>query len=180
MTYQELLQNARPVIGKYCKACNECNGKVCKNAIPGPGAKGVGDNAIRNYDKWKEVRLNMDTLYDSGTIDTSLEIFNQTFKYPFFAGPVGAVNMHYGEMFDDISYNDILVQACKENGIAAFTGDGVNPLVMEGATKAIKTANGVGVPTIKPWDMPTVMKKLDLAKDSGAFAISMEDRKSVV
>ena len=29
-------------------ACPVCNGVACKNQIPGPGAKGVGDTAIRN------------------------------------------------------------------------------------------------------------------------------------
>ena len=56
MTYPEVLANARECIGKYCKACPVCNGVACKNQIPGPGAKGVGDTAIRNYNKWAEIR----------------------------------------------------------------------------------------------------------------------------
>ena len=42
MTYQQVLENARTCIGPYCKACNDCNGKVCRNTMPGPGAKGEG------------------------------------------------------------------------------------------------------------------------------------------
>ena len=38
----------------------------------------------------------------------------------------------------------MLVRACAENGIAAFTGDGVNPDVMTMATKAIGAADKVG------------------------------------
>ena len=53
MTYPEVLANARTCIGQYCKACPVCNGVACKNQIPGPGAKGVGDTAIRNYNKWR-------------------------------------------------------------------------------------------------------------------------------
>ena len=49
MTYEEVLANARPEMGKYCKACPVCDGRACKNQIPGPGAKGNGDVAIRNY-----------------------------------------------------------------------------------------------------------------------------------
>ena len=63
----------------------------CKNQIPGPGAKGVGDTAIRNYNKWADIRVNMDTLCENGTPDTHVELFGRSFKYPFFAGPVGAV-----------------------------------------------------------------------------------------
>ena len=135
MNYDEVLNNARKCIGEYCKACIECNGKVCKNQIPGPGSKGVGDTAIRNYDKWKEIRVNMDTLTENKPIDTTIELFGHKFKYPFFAGPVGAVNLHYGDKYDDMSYNNILVSACANEGILAFTGDGINPAVMEAATK---------------------------------------------
>ena len=156
MNFSECIEQARTRIGKYCKACLECNGRACRNQIPGPGAKGVGDTAIRNYDKWKEIRLQMDTLVEKRPVDTSLELFGKTFQYPFFAGPVGAVNLHYGDALNDISYNDILVSACAEHGIAAFTGDGTNPEVMVAATTAVKKAGGLGIPTVKPWNIETV------------------------
>lgn len=174
MTYQEILEQARTCIGKYCKACPVCNGRACKNQIPGPGAKGVGDTAIRNYDKWQEIRINMDTLCDNKPVNTELELFGQTFRYPFFAGPVGAVNLHYGETYNDESYNNILVSACAEAGIAAFTGDGVNPAVMQGATDAIRKAGGKGVPTVKPWNTETVNEKMALVREAGAFAAAMD------
>ena len=174
MNYSECIENARAKIGNYCKACPECNGRACKNQMPGPGAKGIGDTAIRNYDKWKEIRLNMDTLVEKRPIDTSLSMFGKEFKYPFFAGPVGAVNLHYGDCLNDVSYNDILVSACAEFGIAAFTGDGVDSNVMLAATKAIKKADGFGIPTVKPWNMELIREKLELVKESGAFAVAMD------
>lgn len=174
MSYQETIEKAREVIGKYCKACPVCNGRACKNQMPGPGAKGVGDTAIRNYDKWQEIRVNMDTLCENKPVDTSIEIFGKRFAYPFFAGPVGAVNLHYSDAYDDITYNQVLVTACAEAGIAAFTGDGTNPLVMEGATKAIGANRGVGVPTVKPWNLETVKAKMELVKKAGAFAVAMD------
>lgn len=174
MNYSECIENARAKIGNYCKACPECNGRACKNQMPGPGAKGIGDTAIRNYDKWKEIRLNMDTLVEKRPIDTSLSLFSKAFKYPFFAGPVGAVNLHYGDCLNDVSYNDILVSACAEFGIAAFTGDGVDSNVMLAATKAIKKADGFGIPTVKPWNMELIREKLELVKESGAFAVAMD------
>lgn len=174
MTYQEILENARKDIGKYCKACPVCNGKACSNLIPGPGAKGVGDNAIRNYSKWQDIRVNMDTLVENKPVDTTLELFGKKFAYPFFAGPVGAVTLHYSEKYNDISYNNVLVSACAEEGIAAFTGDGVNATVMESATQAIKENDGCGVPTVKPWNLDIVSEKMKLVKESGAFAVAMD------
>ena len=174
MNYSECIINARERIGKYCKACPECNGRACKNQIPGPGAKGVGDTAIRNYDKWKEIRVNMDTITENKPVDTSLELFGRTFQYPFFAGPVGAVQMHYGDCYDDMSYNDLLVSACAENGIAAFTGDGMDANIMVAAAKAILHADGCGIPTVKPWNMDTIREKMELVNNSGSFAVAMD------
>ena len=174
MNFNEVLAEAKTCIGNYCKACPVCNGVACKNQIPGPGSKGVGDTAIRNYKKWQDIRVNMDTLCENVPVDTSLEIFGKTFKYPFFAGPVGAVAMHYSDKYDDLTYNNVLVDACAKAGIAAFTGDGVNPKVMEGATSAIKASEGVGVPTVKPWNMDTIHEKMELVKESGAFAVAMD------
>ena len=62
MTYQEVLAAARECLKPNCLACPACNGKACGNHIPGPGAKGVGDTAIRNYDAWQSVRVNMDKI----------------------------------------------------------------------------------------------------------------------
>lgn len=174
MNYSECIINAKERIGKYCKACPECNGRACKNQIPGPGAKGVGDTAIRNYDKWKAIRVNMDTITENKPVDTSLELFGRTFQYPFLAGPVGAVQMHYGDCYDDMSYNDLLVSACAENGIAAFTGDGMDANIMVAAAKAIRHADGCGIPTVKPWNMDTIREKMELVNTSGAFAVAMD------
>ena len=137
MTYQEILSNARTCIGPYCKAGPVCNGKACGSQMPGPGAKGIGDTAIRNYDAWRRIRINLDTISENLTPDTSFDFFGHTMKYPFFAGPVGAVKLHYGDILDDVAYNDILVSACADAGIAAFTGDGTNPAVMKAACSAI-------------------------------------------
>ena len=142
--------------------------------MPGPGAKGVGDTAIRNYDAWKKIRINLDTISENVVPDTSMDFFGHTMKYPFFAGPVGAVKLHYGDKLDDVAYNDILVSACADAGIAAFTGDGTNPAVMEAACAAIKAKDGFGIPTVKPWDVNTLKVKFDLVRSSGCFAVAMD------
>lgn len=173
MNYQDILANARGNMGP-CKVCPVCDGKACKNTVPGPGAKGVGDTAIRNYQKWQEIRVNMDTICENRPIDTSFELFGETYKYPIFAGPVGAMKMHYGDKYDDLEYNEILVKACADAGIAAFTGDGLNAQVVIAAASAIGKAGGKGIPTIKPWSLPLIKEKMDLVKAAGAKVIAMD------
>lgn len=174
MVYEEVLANARTCVGEICKACPICNGKACGARIPGPGAKGTGTVAIQNYEAWQRLCVNMDTICENKPVDLSFEIFGQSFKAPVFAAPIGAMKLHYGDKYDDLEYNDILVSACAGTGIAAFTGDGTNPAVMEGATKAIKAAGGKGIPTVKPWDVNTLAEKFALVKESNAFACAMD------
>lgn len=173
MTYQQVIQQARGQMGP-CKACPVCDGKGCRGTIPGPGAKGIGDTAIRNYNAWQAVRLNMDTICASGQPDTRCSLLGQQFSLPVFAGPVGAVQLHYGQKYNDIDYNDILVPACREAGILAFTGDGADPAVMVAACGAVKQCGGFGIPTVKPWDAATIAEKMALVRDARALAVAMD------
>lgn len=154
--------------------CSICNGRKCKNTIPGPGAKGIGDTAIRNYDKWREIRIVYDNISSVKKSDASIKLFGQDLKAPLFAGPVGAVNMHYGDKYSDLEYNDLILRACRESGISAFTGDGYDPEVMISACESIKKVDGFGIPTVKPWDRNTLYGKLALIKASKAFAFAMD------
>ena len=101
MTYADVLAQARTCIGPYCKACPVCNGLACQNSIPGPGAKGTGTVAVRNYQAWQEIRLNLDTICENRPVDTSFQLFGLQLRYPFLAAPVGTMQLHYGTKYDD-------------------------------------------------------------------------------
>ena len=151
-----------------------CSGLACKNTVPGPGAKGLGTGAIRNYQKWQEICVNMDTICPNVPADTSVHLFGRDFALPVFAAPVGAVRLHYGDKHDDNSYNALLVPSCARAGIAAFTGDGTDPAVFTAAAGTIAAAGGVGIPTVKPWDRDTLFEKLDQAKAANPIAVAMD------
>lgn len=174
MTYQEVLENARTCSGPFCKACPVCNGRACGSIMPGPGAKGVGDVAIRNYEAWQKIRINMNTIAENKEPDTTFRFFGKDLRIPVMAGPVGAVKLHYGDKYNDVQYNDILVPAAANAGIIAFTGDGTDPNVVKAATAAIKVNHGAGVPTIKPWDIDTLQEKFRMVEESGSFAVAMD------
>lgn len=161
-------------MGNLCKLCKVCDGRACRNTIPGPGAKGTGDVAIRNFDKWRDIRVNMDTLVEKKQINTDFKLFGKEFTAPIFAGPIGAVRMHYSDEYDDRSFNKVLIKACNEAGIAAFTGDGMDDDQMVSGCEAVKEADGRGIPTIKPWNLEMIKKKIELTKEANAFAVAMD------
>ena len=174
MNYQDVKVEAKKHIGPYCKVCPVCNGLACKGVIPGPGGKGSGNVFVRNYSALQDIKVNMNTLYEGGPVKTSTDFFGHEVSIPVYAAPVGAVKLHYSDLYDDLTYSEALIKGCREAGVIAFTGDGANDEVFAGTIDAIKQADGLGVPTIKPWEMPLIMKKLNMANGSGARAIAMD------
>lgn len=175
MNYQELLVEAKKNIGPHCKVCKVCDGRGCRGVIPGPGGKGTGAGFIHSYDRLRDIKLNMNTLYEKNQEpDTSLELFGHRFKYPIFAGPLGAVAMHYSNRYNDLTYSQAVLQGCKEAGSLAFTGDGTDDAVFKGTIEAIKGLEGIGIPTIKPWEDHIVERKIQMAQEAHAVAIAMD------
>ena len=174
MTYDEILTAARGQVGPVCKACPVCNGVACGNTIPGPGCKGPNNVAARNWAKWQDICVNMDTLYETRPVDVSFRLFGWDFKAPIFIAPLGALKLHYGEKYDDFAYNSLLVPACAEYGVAAFTGDGMDPEIMKSSVRDMVKVQGVGIPTIKPWNLEAVFEKLDILNANGIFAAAMD------
>ena len=174
MNYNEILAAAKDCVGPYCKACPVCNGKACGNAMPGPGCKYPGNVAARNFDKWQEICVNMDTLCPNADPDVSFELFGHRFVAPIFAAPLGSIDLHYGPKYKDQQYNSILVKVAAEYGIMALTGDGVDPDIMISAVEDMKKVGGMGCPTTKPWNKEAVFAKLDILNEAGIFAAAMD------
>ena len=173
-SWEQVARAARPVIGRLCRACPTCDGRACGNTVPGPGAKGVGDVAVRNYAAWSSLRVNLDAICPFGAIDTSCELLGRRFSLPLMIGPVGDVNRHYGPAIDTLAYNRMSLAAARAFGVAAFTGDGIPNELMAQSCSAIAEQGGCGVPTVKPWSLEKIASKMELANASGAFAIAMD------
>ena len=174
MNYNEILAAAKDQVGPYCKACPVCNGKACGNSMPGPGSKFPGNGAARNYEKWQEICVNMDTLCPNTEPDVSFEMFGKKFSAPIFVAPLGAIDMHYGPKYKDIEYNSILIKAAYDYGVMALTGDGVNPQIMLSSAEDMSKVEGVGCPIIKPWNKEAVFEKLDVLNEKNIFSCGMD------
>ena len=175
MNYNEVLAAAREISGFSCKACPVCNGRACGNIVPGPGSKVPGNVAARNFDKWQEICVNMDTLCPNvADPDISFELFGHKFSSPVFAAPIGALKLNYGSGYTDQEYNSIVVKAAAEYGSMALTGDGLDPDVLKSASDDMVKFGGIGCPTIKPWNKEAVFEKLDILNEKGIFAAAMD------
>lgn len=173
MSYVELAEAAHGQMGA-CKACPICDGRACKNYIPGPGAKGTGMVAIRNYEAWQSVMVHMDTIHEPFVPDTSVTLFDRQLSLPVMVGPLGDVNLHYGPKYTMDSYNDVMLRAAAGAGTLGWTGDGLAASLHEGACRAISGLDGCGICTIKPWSRDVVRDKLKLALAARPAAVAMD------
>jgi len=174
MNYQELLESAREKIAPQCRVCKECNGVVCRGEIPGTGGKGSGAAFKICLDFLSSVKIKLDTIYENKGQDTSVSLFGQTFKYPFFVAPIGGMNLNYNGAITEMEYDEAVVFGANKAGTAAFTGDGANDSFFLDSRPVIKEAGGKAVPTIKPWKNEKVFEKVKVLEEAGAMAFAMD------
>jgi isopentenyl diphosphate isomerase/L-lactate dehydrogenase-like FMN-dependent dehydrogenase len=174
MTYQEVLENARKKMAPNCRVCKECNGVVCKGEIPGTGGKGNGNAFKICIEFLDSVKIKLDTIYKNEGQDTSVSLFGRNFKYPFFAAPIGGMNLNYNGAITESEYVDAVVNGTIAAGGAAFTGDGANDSLFLDSLPYIKAVGGEAVPTIKPWKNEKALEKIKLLEEAGAMAFAMD------
>ena len=99
-----------------CRECKECNGIACRGEIPGLGGKDTGRSFIRNVEKMKEVKINLDVLCDDAPISTEAEILSQKMAAPIFVAPVAGIKGNYGADISEYDYNCNVLKACEDTG----------------------------------------------------------------
>lgn len=60
--------------------------------------------------------MNLDTIGENRRADTSFDFFGHRLALPVMAAPVGAMQLHYGDKYDDLTYNRLLLAACAKAG----------------------------------------------------------------
>lgn len=158
-----------------CRECKECNGIACRGEIPGLGGKDTGRSFIRNVEKMKEVKINLDVLCDDAPIFTEAEILSQKMAAPIFVAPVAGIKGNYGADISEYDYNCIVLKACEDTGIVGFTGDGIDlENLFALPAQAVNDHGGKGIVTIKPWIKEGVDARIDVLKDKKFMAVAMD------
>lgn len=177
MDYAQVLENAKKTIGPNCKVCPVCNGLGCGHIMPGPGSKGPGNGAYDNYNAWRAIKLNMDTIVENTPIDTSTEFLGQSFSLPLMTAPIGSIRVQYNPTDDVADFNEKCMAACEVKGIKHAFGDGLELRVWERAVESGHDHPGIGIPVFNPDSNEGIMDKMALF-DGGelpaAFAVVVD------
>lgn len=161
MTYEEVLAKARENIGPKCKVCPVCNGLGCGNTLPGPGSKKPGNGANDNYNAWRKIKLNMDTIVPNTEIDTSTELFGKKLSFPLVSGPIGSIRKQYNPTDDIRDFNDKCLAACESRGLLHFYSTGLEKEVQEANEKLRIAHSNCGVPIINPEADENIIFQMD-------------------
>lgn len=171
---KEIRDNARKLMGKKCRVCPECNGKACAGEVPGMGGTGSGSAFKNNFEALEAVRLQMRLIHDVIDPSTEVEILGHRMSIPVLPAPIGGVMYNMDETLSEEEYTRAIVEGALAGGILGTTGDGVPNIIHQAGFTAINSANGKGIPFIKPWDDEELFQKLDGAKATGTDIIGMD------
>ena len=173
MNLMEVWQNAKELCSQ-CYVCPVCNGIACKGKIPGMGGKQSGSTFIRNVEKIKDVKINLDVIYESKDIDTSSVLFETQISLPVYLAPIAGVRTNYGTNISDEEYTRYILEGCQKAKTIAFTGDGVDPTMFSGPATLIDKMGGHGICTMKPWIKEGVDLRLKELQNKKVLAVAMD------
>ncbi len=171
---KEIRDNARKMMGTFCKVCPICNGKACAGQVPGMGGLGSGSSFISNIEVLAKIKFNMRLIHDVIEPDISVTVLGKKLALPILAAPIGGVSFNMGGAVSEEDYNLAIINGCKAKGIIGCTGDGVPDFIHQAGFNAIKSADGHGIPFIKPWEDKELFQKIEAAKATGTTIIGMD------
>ncbi len=174
MTYAEILANAKVNLGGKCRVCPVCDGRACAGEVPGMGGKGTGNSFKANIESLSSFKLNMRLLHDAKTPDTTIELFGRKMSLPVFAAPVSGTTLNMGGKFTEAEYISWIIDGTLAAGTFPMVGDTAIPSFLTDNLAALKKAGGNGIVVIKPWANESIVEKIRLAEEAGAFAVGID------
>lgn len=171
---KEIRDNARKMMETFCKVCPICNGKACAGQVPGMGGLGSGSSFTNNVKALTKIKFNMRLIHDVIEPDTTVTVLGKKLAFPVLAAPIGGVSFNMGGAISEEDYIEAIINGCKSKAIIGCSGDGVPDFIHQAGFNAIKSAEGHGIPFIKPWEDEELFKKLDTAKATGTDIIGMD------
>lgn len=174
MEYDEILKASKENMEK-CHVCPVCDGRACAGKVPGPGGKGSGSSAIRNYTWWREhVKIHMDVVTEPFEPEIYTELFGCSLSMPILPAPIGMIALNFSDKLDEYTYAKAVIEGAAKAGTLAFTGGGAVDECYFDPIRAIEELGVPAVPTLKPWRMELVEERIKFAEQKGATAIAMD------
>lgn len=174
MNYQDVLKEARKKFNGSCRVCRVCDGVACRGEVPGMGGKGTGSSFIENVKALEKIKVNMRTIHDVTSVDTSVELFGSKFSMPIFAAPITGTTLNMGGLVTEKEYIEPVISGCKNKDTLAMVGDTAVPQFLLDNLDVMKDYDGAGIVFIKPWENENIIEKIRMAEKVGARAVGVD------
>jgi 4-hydroxymandelate oxidase len=174
MDLKTLRTTARERMKGYCRVCPVCNGVACAGEVPGMGGVGTGSAFGENLEALAKCRLNMKTIHDVKTADTSFPLWGEMLAMPVLGAPLTGVSYNMGGQMSESEFSEMLIGGALLAGTIGMIGDGADPEMYNGGIAAIANHMGKGIPIIKPRHQNEVIKRIRQAEEAGAIAVGID------
>ncbi|MFU2208012.1 alpha-hydroxy-acid oxidizing protein [Solidesulfovibrio sp. C21] len=174
MDLTTLRTKAREALKGFCRVCPVCDGRACAGEAPGMGGMATASSFKANLAALSGYRLNMRTLHEVKTADTSVTLFGRELSMPVLAAPMTGVLYNMGGKLSEEAFIRMIIEGADAAGTLGACGDGADPAFFGSGLAAIRDQGGRGIPFIKPRDQEAVKEMLDRAADAGAVAAGMD------
>lgn len=138
------------------------------------GGIGTGNAFRANIEALAKYRLNMRTIHEVKSPDTSIEIWGERLSMPVLAAPMTGTTYNMGGKITEEEFTKEILAGCLISETIGMTGDGADPTMFESGLKAIKLNKGKGVAIIKPREVNEVIKRIRIAEETGVLAVGMD------
>ena len=172
-TMKDIRKKAKEMMQGACRDCPVCDGRACAGEVPGMGGLGTGAAFKKNVSALADISLNMRLIHGAKEPSTAVSLLGLTLALPVVAAPIGGMFNFKDAVTEDV-YIKAVVDGGKAAGVIGCTGDGVPPVITDGAFAAISGAGGHGIPFIKPWESAELDEKLERAFASGCSIVGMD------
>jgi len=174
MDLSALKRDARERLKGYCRVCPVCDGRACAGEVPGMGGIGTGSSFIANLDALANYRLNMRTIHEIRTVDTSIALWGMKLSIPVLAAPVTGTPYNMGGRMTEDEFLEAIMEGSLQAGTTGMTGDAADPALWISAMKAIATSGSRGIAIIKPRGQKEIISRIRDAEKAGAAAVGMD------
>lgn len=172
---KEIMNRAQKLFNGSCFACRVCDGAACRGLVPGMGGVGSGSTFVDNYLAFKKYKINISVIHNVNKPDMTITLFGYRLSCPVLAAPITGTDINMNNALSELDYDKTVVDAFRGLGSIAMVGDGAPPDMYQTGLKAVREANGWGIPVFKPRAlMEEILKRVKEAGESNSMAVGCD------
>jgi isopentenyl diphosphate isomerase/L-lactate dehydrogenase-like FMN-dependent dehydrogenase len=116
----------------------------------------------------------MRVLHEADNPDCSFDLWGNKLSMPVLAAPIGSIPGNLSSDLTDERYTRCLTAGCRAVNTTASVGDIPNPDGLKSFLEWSKDYISLTIPFIKPWGVPEVISRLEMAAAAGVKMIGTD------